>query len=272
MDKLLKQYLLKVQATKSSNTYRSYQRTLSEIWFPNGKTNFSLEHITSTIQNWNCSQNTKAQRCAVLRGYMEFYNNIKPISNLATLKDMLSDVKFKEVVPEVVTIDQYKAVIQKCSDIRIEICIDLMFQNGLRHEEVASILADDYDANEGSVIIRDTKNTNDYKIYLTQELNEKISCYLVHQSTYLLTTKNNTKLDTGYIRKYVKMFCTQAGFPELHCHSFRHGSAVTLLDNNVNLFVIKEHLRHKSLQSTQRYLHISQKHKSEVRNIFANIC
>lgn len=272
MDKYLTQYLIKVQATKAENTYKSYRRTLIDIWFPKGKTDLRLEYITSVIQSWQCSQNTKAQRCAVLKGYIEFYSNFKNINNLSTIKEMLSDVKFKEVVPEVATIEQYKAVIQECTDIRIEICIDLMFQNGLRHEEVANILVEDYNMEESTIIIRDTKNTNDYLIYLTKELNDKIANFATHNGKFLLITKNNTKLDTGYIRKCVKSVCAKAGFPELHCHSFRHGSAITLLDNNVNLFVIKEHLRHKSLQSTQRYLHISKRHKTEVRNIFTNIC
>ena len=272
MDKYLKQYLTKVQATKAENTYKSYRRTLLDIWFPKGKTDLQLEYITSIIQNWDCSQNTKAQRCAVLRGYIDFYSNFKTVNNLSTIKEMLSDIKFKEVVPEVVSIEQYKAIVENCTDIRIEICIHLMFQNGLRHEEVSDILIEDYNKEESTIIIRDTKNSNDYLIYLTEEVNNKISKYAVHNGKYLLITRNGNKLDTSYIRKQVKDVCTKSGFPELHCHSFRHGSAVLLLDNNVNLFVIKEHLRHKSLQSTQRYLHISKKHKSEVRNIFTNIC
>lgn len=272
MDKYLTQYLAKVQATKADNTYKSYKRTLTDIWFPNHITDLRLEYITSVIQNWDCSQNTKAQRCAVLKGYIEFYSKFETIDNIATIREMLSDVKFKEVVPEIVTVEQYKAISKVCTDIRISICLDLMFQNGLRHEEVANILFEDYNYDEATIVIRDTKNSNDYLIYLTKGLNKKIKKYAIHNSKYLLTTRNNGKLDTGYIRKYVKEYCVKAGFPELHCHSFRHGSAITLLDNNVNLFVIKEHLRHKSLQSTQRYLHISKKHKTEVRNIFTNIC
>lgn len=272
MDKYLTQYLLKIKATKSENTYKAYKKCLIDVWFPNGKTNLTLNHIVSTIQNWNYSQNTKAQRCAILKGYLDFYINYHPIKDLAAIKDVLSDIKFKEVVASVVTIDQYKEIVSACNDIRIRICINLMFQNGLRHEEVAGILSDDYNAADGTIIIRDTKNTNDYMIYLTNELNELIKKYHTHTSKYLLTTRNKTKLDCGYIRKEVKALCTKQGYPELHCHSFRHGSAVTLLDNNVNLFVIKEHLRHKSIQSTQRYLHISSKHKTEVKGIFTNIC
>ena len=272
MDKYLTQYLAKIQATKAFNTYKTYKRTLIDIWFPKGKTDMRLEYITSVIKNWNCSQNTKAQRCAILRGYVDFYSNFKSVANLNTIKEMLADVKFKEIVPEVVSIEQYKEIVRNCTDIRIEICIDLMFQNGLRHEEVVNILLEDYNYTESTITIRDTKNSNDYLIYLTTELNNKIYSYANHKGKYLLITKTKNKLDTGYIRKQVKDICTKSGYPELHCHSFRHGSAITLLDNNINLFVIKEHLRHKSLQSTQRYLHISKKHKTEVRNIFTDIC
>ena len=106
---------------------------------------------------------------------------------------------------------------------------------------------------------------------MTDDLNNTIKEYYNKDSEYLLPSKRGTKIDAGNFRKYIKELCTKCGYPKLHCHSFRHGSATYLLDNDVNIFVIKEHLHHKSLQSTQKYLHISKKHKEQVRNIFSNI-
>lgn len=272
MSKYLKQYLEMVQATRSNNTYKTYLNALN-CWFEDGKLNFDLQFISQKLSGWNCSQNTKALRCKVLIKFIDFYSNFRSVPHSKLLLETLKSVEYKETVPEMVTENQYKIISNTCNNLRFAICIDLMYQNGLRSDEIINIQTKNYNPSTKTIRITNTKNHNDYELQLTDTLNSKIEKYITNsKSKWLIHTRTNKQLNAGYLRKEIKKICIKSGFPELHCHSFRHGSAMHLLDNNVNLFVIKEHLRHKSLQSTQRYLHISNKQREQVKNIFSAIC
>lgn len=270
MDLYLKQYLASVKATRATNTYTTYCNAFKN-WFSDGKVNLELDFINNKLQQWDCSVNTKALRCRILKKFIDFLSNYITIDGLPVILQVLQSVDTKTIVPAVVSKEQYHHILYHCIHLRSKIAVSLMFQNGLRAEEVLSIKTTNYNTDEKSILLVDTKNHNDYKVYITDGLASMIEEYIDYNSTYLLHTRNNTQI--GYVAFYreIKNICIKAGYPELHCHSFRHGSAVTLLDNNINLFVIKEHLRHKSIQSTQRYLHISQQHREQVRDIFSAI-
>lgn len=269
----IKQYLDIVKITKSENTYKTYQNAL-HLWFPNNKVNLQLDYISSILNNWkDISDNTIALRCQILKKFIDYLRERGKNQDYQMVIKLLNQFKTKETVPEVVTVEQYKEIL-KYTDLRTEIIIDLMYQNGLRVSEVANILTKNYDYENSNIVLLDTKNGNDYKIILTTELNDKIHNLLSTEnikSEYLLHTSSGNKLIDSYIRRLVKNVCIKAGFSNLHCHSFRHGSAVLLLNSNVNLFTIKEHLRHKTIGSTQRYLHITDKQRNEIANIFSSI-
>lgn len=267
MDKYLKQYLDIIQTTKTSNTYMTYANVF-KLWFPEGIVKLDLDYVNQKIQSWVCCQNTLSLRCRCLKRFINFYSHNHLIENYQMLMEVLSTTP-KQTIPEYVTKEQYLMMIKNCLHLRTEIAIGLMFQNGLRSSEVLNIKTNDYNAKEQTIIIRNTKNHNDYIIYLTDYLADKINQYIDHTSEYLLHTSAGNRLIDSNFRKEIKNLCIKSGFPKLHCHSFRHGSAMQLLDNNINLFLIKEHLRHSSITSTQRYLHINKKAQNKVQSVFA---
>ena len=270
MDMYLEKYLDTVKATKAENTYKTYM-TAFKNWFSEGKVVLSLDYINGKLNTWNCSVNTKALRCRILKKFIDFLSHYQTIEGLAVILEVLQSVESKDTIPAVATKEQYIEVLKHCTHLRSKIALTLMFQNGLRSDEILGIKTENYNPKEKTILLLDTKNHNDYQIYLTDSLANMIDEYVNYDSEYLLHTGKGTKIQYRCFYDEIKNICIKAGCPELHCHSFRHGSAVTLLDNNVNLFIIKEHLRHKSIQSTQRYLHISKQHKEQVRDIFSAI-
>ena len=48
-----------------------------------------------------------------------------------------------------------------------------------------------------------------------------------------------------------------AGLPHIHPHQLRHSLATHSLENGMDLKYVKELLRHESIQSTDRYTHVS---------------
>lgn len=270
MKNLLNQYLNEIKNTKTANTYDTYSRAL-ELWFENDFC-FSAEYIANTLGNWDCSQNTKVLRCRVLKKFMEYCSFYMEIPEERIIMNIINSFKIKDSESEYVTKEQYQAILQATRrEERLQASIRLMYENGLRASEVLNIKTRDYDKVGKTIIIRNTKNGNDYIINITDTLNDLLVQIYDSKYDYLFHTVNGTKVAYSNFELSVKRVCNRCGYSNLHCHSFRHGSAMFLLDNNVNLFTIQKHLRHKSIQSTQRYLHYTDKQRQEINNLFNKI-
>ena len=154
-------------------------------------------------------------------------------------------------------------------DKRYRLAIELMFKNGLREDEVTSLMVKDYDANQSTVIIRNPKNHSDRIAYLNSDTNAMVKDIIGDSKDgYILHTRTGHRILNSMFRRDIKTLCIKAGYPKLHAHSFRHGSAKYLLDHDVDIATIQSHLGHKSIATTQRYLHIGMKQKELVRGLF----
>lgn len=267
----MKTYLEKVKITKSNNTYITYRNALYE-WFPDGNVNLSLDYIMHKLNSFTCSGNTKVLRCSVLKTFLKFYSRKNIINDYDDLLDVLNSVNPDFLLPECVSVKQYQKIMAINMNNNLKAIFTLMYKNGLRENEVTSILVSDYNKDDKSIIIRHPKNHSERIIYLSDStaklldaLNDNI------KSDYLIHTASGHRYNNSNLRNEVKRICTKAGYPKLHPHSFRHGSAKYLLDHNVNLGIIQAHLGHKSIQTTQRYLQVDKHAKQQVANMFNNI-
>lgn len=266
----MKTYLAKIKATKTENTYKTYEHALL-LWFPDRIPKFNSEYIISKINTWNdVDSNTKVLRCSILKAFLRYHYRSHKIRNYDELYDILSGVKHEEKIPQYVSVEQYSKIMSICDNQRLKLVMALMFENGLRADEVVSIKVSDYDSENGTIVIRSPKNHCDRLAILTPELNKSIQEYPAN-GDYLIHTCTGHQYNKANMRNEVKALCTKAGFPELHCHSFRHGSAKFLLDNDVDIATIQNHLGHRNIATTQKYMHIGTKQKEQVRNLFAGI-
>lgn len=270
LNELLIQYLKEIKTTKAHNTYLTYENALN-IWFNNGQVQITLPYITEVIGTWDCSQNTKVIRCKILKKFIDYCKYFIEIQDLPPIFEVLDGFKKKDIEPEFVSQEQYKMIMGICPNQRLKVCIQLMFENGLRSDEVLDIRSVDYHPTTKTILIRDTKNGNDYNIMITDSLNENIKMIFDNSFEYLIHTRSGQRIANPNFRKEVKALCVKAGYPELHCHSFRHGSAMFLLEHKVDMFKIQKHLRHKSIQSTQKYLHYTKEQKQEINDLFSNL-
>jgi integrase/recombinase XerD len=264
-------YLNKIKITKSNSTYITYRNALGS-WFPDGKVNLSLEYIMHQLEHFKCSNNTKVLRCAVLKAFLKFYSRVNIIKDYDDILDVLNSITVEVKIPECVSVKQYQKIISVANNNRIKAILALMYKNGLREDEVTSILSSDYNHEDKTITIRHTKNHNERIICLSDSVIKALSKLNDNiKSDYLFHTASGKRISNRNLRTEIKNICTKAGYPELHAHSFRHGSAKYLLDHNVNLGIIQAHLGHKSIQTTQRYLQVDKHAKQQVANMFNNI-
>ena len=93
---------------------------------------------------------------------------------------------------------------------------------------------------------------------------------VLSSSSPLFLSKRDKRIDTASVQYLVKKYLRQAHIEKsrLSPHLLRHSFAVALLKQGESIFTIKELLSHRSLRTTERYLHIHNDDlKSAVRKI-----
>ena len=123
---------------------------------------------------------------------------------------------------------------------------------GLRIKEVTTVQESDFEKIENRDILRVLgKGRNDKKdfVIITSELQSILSANNTLDFFASYSVQKIRKITNGYLTKigaYEKNKVT--------CHSLRHTTAQNLLRDGKGIEIVKAHLRHKSIQSTEKYI------------------
>jgi site-specific recombinase XerD len=77
------------------------------------------------------------------------------------------------------------------------------------------------------------------------------------QEKAAFVTVNGRRMSPEAIYDVIRQLCRHAGVRVLYPHAIRHSAATHMLNNGDNLLNIKEQLGHRSLSTTQVYLHVA---------------
>ena len=152
---------------------------------------------------------------------------------------------------------------------RDNLILELLYGLGLRINELKNIATHDLDLSNSNLFIKGKGNRNS-ALPLTPRLEKKIALYLKARQKYLsakkakhdwlLVNQKGSPLSVRGIRYlFYKKCLTVLKRKEFYPHSLRHSIATHLLENGADLKRIQQLLRHRSLETTQRYTQISKK-------------
>ena len=148
--------------------------------------------------------------------------------------------------------------------LRVHTVIYLAYTMGLRPKEILQITLDDISFREGELRIKDRKCNNPSTLPIPQNTIKVIAAYLVggratskRRELFLNTVSPYGPMSYSILRRDVKRCMRKAGLPsEASPYWLRHTYAQNLLEAGLSIYEIKEMMGHKSIESTQQYLHI----------------
>jgi len=172
--------------------------------------------------------------------------------------------KRTKALPEILSRDEINILLSTCSNLKHKAILMLAYGSGLRVSEICSLKICDIDSTSMRVFVRKGKGEKDRYTILSQECLYTLREYWKahkpkHPEGWLfLGIRGMTRIVNDTARKVFEKCATKAGITKnVSIHTLRHCFATHLLEDGVDIFVIKELLGHASLNSTTVYLHLA---------------
>lgn len=148
--------------------------------------------------------------------------------------------------------------------------VKIFLNCGLRLSEMEGLKIKNITLDENSLIVRG-KGNKERKLFFNDCTKRAILDYMdnerpVSDSEYLILSSRGTPLDKRTIEYVVSQALLKSGLAGegFTVHSLRHTCATMMMKNNVNPTIIQSVLGHKSLNTTQLYVHVDNNDIREV--------
>jgi len=179
-------------------------------------------------------------------------------------------------IPETLTMDQAKTLIDACHLKRDRFLLTLLYQTGMRIGQVLGLRHQDINAAEYTITVvpRDdnengmrAKTRDSYTVHIGTGIVDGYTRYLVDEypdgldSEYVFVALSGEQrgrpLSYQAVRSLFKRLAKKTGI-ETHPHVFRHTHVTELLQAGVSMRIVQERVGHKSIQTTlETYAHLT---------------
>jgi len=150
---------------------------------------------------------------------------------------------------------------------RDRVILEVLYGTGIRKSELQNLRPGDVDLGEGLLRINGGKGAKDRVVPLTGVAARFLDSYIGGVRARLLAGRTSDRLFISQrgrpiarntldhlMEKYARL--SNVG-KHLTCHLWRHTCATHLIQNRANLRHVQELLGHRSLATTERYLHLT---------------
>ena len=207
------------------------------------------------------------QECKVSPGLQTMYVSALKFLYRITLRqpgvvEHLPYPKRPKTLPEVLTMPQILALFAAIKSPKYRAIFATAYGAGLRISEVCALKPTDIDSQRMLIHVRLGKGKRDRYVLLGQTVLALLRDYYKtarRKGDYLFPgQKPHTPLCPAAVRKVMKKIVHQAGLSQkATVHTLRHSFATHLLESGYDIRVIQALLGHASIQTTQRYTHIT---------------
>jgi len=164
-------------------------------------------------------------------------------------------------VPSYVSKEQVTQLIDACFRVRSKAIVSLLFSSGIRLSELINLNREDIKNNTFTVI---GKGNRARLCFVDERTHALLGAYLEtrkdNNPSLFLSTQSVRRMTPTNIQLIFKSARVRAGITvPVTPHTMHHSFATNLLESNTNLFHVQAMLGHRSLQTTQQYLHVVNK-------------
>ncbi len=230
-----------------------------------------------------CSASTQVRHRAALRAFVKYMS--QECDHIKVSESVVANIKTQRLgrkIPEFLTSEEIEALFSAVAKdmtslaIRDRAFLEVMYAGGLRVDEAMHIRIGDLMFGEKTSKIRILgKGSKERMVIIGNRAVKWLRDYLEFHRSQLTETSGMNELvfvsargnalTRATIWKMLQKAAVDAGInpAKVHPHVLRHSFATHMLNGGANLMVIKELLGHSSIATTQIYLTVSDRDKTE---------
>ncbi|MFZ2226486.1 MAG: tyrosine-type recombinase/integrase [Candidatus Moraniibacteriota bacterium] len=253
----------------SPNTIKVCNNNLVEFWNFLGRRKRSIRKVERkeikaflfTLSEKNNQPITRRAKLITLRSFYKYLEDESLIKNNPTKNLPLPKVASKE--PAFLQECEIRKILQtfkKGKDPRAEVAIRILVETGFRLAELTNLSVGDIDTKQKTV--RVTRKGNIEQIVpINSGLARLIKSFVKGKNTQapIIANRVGERMTQRRVAIMVQDYLKKAKVHRagISAHSFRHSFCVRMLQKKVNLKAIQLLCGHRSISTTERYLHIN---------------
>jgi len=191
-------------------------------------------------------------------GLRYYYRHIGQTKRAINLPSLRKETK----LPAVLNREELRQLFKAPTLLKHRIVLTLIYSAGLRSQEAINLKLSDIDFERKTIHIRQSKYKKDRIVPLSKYMAKGLKKYLSaeHPHIWLFNGKEpdgrySVKGLSWIMRENLKKTNIKK---EVSLHSLRHSYATHLLEDGVNILLIKKLLGHARIETTMIYLHVAQ--------------
>ncbi len=247
---------------KSQSTFSNYIRRIAIIGlhFNQLPENISDDEINEYLTSLALSSKSPSRSSFkhMVYGLRYYYRHIGLNKRAIDLPSLKNETK----LPVILNRSELRELFKTPSLLKHRIVLTLIYSAGLRSQEVINLKLSDIDFERKTIHIRQSKYKKDRIVplsgYMACGLKKYISVEHPHIWVFNGKEPDGRYSVTGLswiMRETLKKTSIQKS---VNLHSLRHSYATHLLEDGINIVIIKELLGHSQISTTMIYLHVSQ--------------
>ncbi len=162
---------------------------------------------------------------------------------------------------DVLNVEEIQLIFKNCNNIRDLFILQLLYETGIRLNELLSINYQDFDLYHKTLTIRNIKNNKTRVVYFGESMKRLLIEYHTQYRSLFSKTKNEFQfhpfihLSRSGVRYMMQSVVKRSGIQKhVSCHLFRHAFAVHYLNFGGQIYQLQKLLGHSHINTTLLYL------------------
>lgn len=175
----------------------------------------------------------------------------------------------KQKLPNVFSEDEIKRLLSACRNLKHKCMLILIYSGGLRRSELLDLRVEDLNAERGTIYIKNGKGGKDRYTFYSETAKRFLLPYLKQYKPrhYLFEGQTGGRYGESSLQSIFETAKTRSGVNRfVTLHGLRHSFATHLVEKGTPLHVVQQLLGHRSLKTTEVYLHISNRYRDSLRS------
>ncbi len=187
--------------------------------------------------------------------------------NVLKTNVVFEKIRIPKKLPEILTKEEMEIFINSCKTKKQKLVVLLLYSTGMRVSELCNLKFKDIEGN--FVRIRQGKGKKDRITIISKKV---LSLIGNGNPEHFVLTRSEKRLSERAVQRIIKRVLKNSGLcKNVTPHTLRHCFATHLLENGVDIRKIQVLLGHSSLNTTQKYTHVSKRELEKIENPLDNL-